>query len=204
MSNTFWWKGNYGVSGETFANHLSEIIDAGHTANIDAIQWNKKENWFMQKSGQTGSTGTSSTGGFHFEPATEVPGAGANVFFGKVSNQYGITYEIPLSPCLVGGKWNGEWTGAGTGKTGGKALAITVKPEYGRQMNTVLYRAAADRVGATLWERAAGHGLVPLGVGRDVATLGSVNYGTGGDPLTGLKVDTEMFLDVPGAKHSTN
>ena len=86
MSNVFWWKGNYGVSGETFANHLAEIVNAGHTANIDAIQWNKKENWFMQAFGQTGSSGASSTGDFHFEPAERVPGAGDAVFFHKVNN----------------------------------------------------------------------------------------------------------------------
>lgn len=201
MSNVFWWKGNYGVSGETFANHLAEIVNAGHTANIDAIQWNKKENWFMQAFGQTGSSGASSTGDFHFEPAERVPGAGDAVFFHKVNNQYGITYEIPLSPCLIGGKFNGEWTGAGVGKTGGKMMSISVQSNYGRPDGRGLYEDPAGRIGASIWERNA---IRTRSIGNINATFGSVNYGTGGNSLTGLKVHTGMFLDIPGKSAPSN
>ena len=201
MSNgTFWWKGNYGASGETFASHLTEIIIAGNTANIDAIQWNKKENWFKQVFGQTGETGASSTGPFHFVPADRVPGGGDMAIFHKVNNLYGITYEIPLSPCLVGGKFNGEWTGAG-GYTSGKMTGIVVAPDYGRADGIGMFSDPAGRVGATIWERGM---LRNLGIGRTTATFGSVEYGTGGDALSGLKVHTGMFSDSPGGEETDN
>ena len=137
MTDNYYWRGNY-VSGPQ-ANNIGSF-----TPEVDrlAYLWNKKENWLVKREGVTYANGGSggsgdwdgaSTGDFYLMPASAPPGGNDYVKFESISNTNGITYSLPLTPCMFGGYW-GESDGkgwVGAGNTSGKLKALVVDRNYG-------------------------------------------------------------------------
>ena len=137
MADSYFWRGNY-ISGNQANNINTNTPERDRLAYV----WNRKENWLVRREGITFADGGSggsgdwdggSTGDFHLAPASRPPGGGDHVRFECINNTNGITYSLPLTPCLFGGFWGENdgkgWIGAGN--TSDKLKSLVVDRNYG-------------------------------------------------------------------------
>lgn len=125
------------------------------------VYWGRAENWFVKVMGSSGGTNEGGSAGYfdyadesdpdvwYWAPADRVPHRGDSVVFTHVerNDNRGLTFQMPLSPCLFGGRgssggvnmWIGDvFGGSITGNNnaiGGLASAI-VEESYWNAGNT--------------------------------------------------------------------
>jgi hypothetical protein len=169
-NQTFYWAGNNramiaagnsfpagstygtGFSGPWgFNTYYSETFPYNATGDV---YWGDAANWFIKVSGTSGGTNDGGTAGYfdynegsdpdawYWAPADRIPHRGDNVIFNHVprNDARGLTFQMPLSPCLFGGRgnsggnmWIGDVAGGmttGNVDAGGGLASMIVEESY--------------------------------------------------------------------------
>jgi len=170
--------------------------------------WNVVGNWLVKVDGSTFGSGASgdglsggSSGDFHLAPVSRVPGAGdVAIFDGISAGDFGLTFDIPLANCSVGGHYLPEgWANAGL--TQGRINRVEVKSKWGYNPASGFQESRGDVVGMKLGCNGLERGnLILINADTGLKYAGSSAGVTFGDLGTnfspaGLKITARTFTN---------
>ena len=190
---TYYWKGNtqYGTTGPGQLTGLHRDNPEGGFNQ----HWNIPGNWLVRVPGSTFGSSGGSSGDFHLAPTTYVPGGGDVAVFTRLSaGAFGLTEDIPLSNCTVGGHYGTSgWANAASGKTSGRLHMLKVEANWGHNEGPAnfgheLFNIVGSKIGSNPYDQLEAMAMDTNYYG----TSGGVSFGTlaagQGQDVDGLRI----------------